>query len=152
MSRNLCNGSTCYFCHGEVRKVGPVHPITQDECGVYFDEYQGMLVADAACVDCEAPYLAWLDGTHVKRRGYASVYPEPRTEEDGSLAIQDLSHRSSFNDEPGTADYPKWVMVRQRGSAWPICTLCGAPLRRPGGDCDRSYEHRATEQQGKASE
>lgn len=145
MSRNLCNGAVCAFCHGRVECVEAARPITKDDCGIYFPDYEGMIVAHAACVDCEAPYLAWLDGTRRRSagRGWGWDYPRPYTE-DGKPVPVDLSHRQAFNDEPGPADYPKHQMVRVR-QPWPKCVVCDAPLRRPGGECDRVYYHKQGE-------
>ncbi len=152
MSRNLCKTS-CDFCDGAVVKVEPDREITKEDCGYYFGEYQGMKVANAACVDCEAPYLAWLDGTGrapTYVHGHNVVWPRPRLEDDGTYAIGDLSHRQSFNDEPGPSDYPKWQMVRARGAPWPKCRECNAPLRSIGGHCDASYNHKQATQSERA--
>lgn len=109
MSRNLCQ-TTCYYCSTEPKLIELPRPITKDEAFVYFDEYEGMLVANAECPLCEAKYLAWIDesgrrpdptyGMMFRRAG--------STNEDGTPVIQDLSFRSSFNDEPGDDDLPKW--------------------------------------------
>jgi len=103
MSRNLLR-TDCWRCHGEVTLSGPSHPITHEECGVLIDEYDGMIVADAACSVCAARYLAWVDERQRKR-------PLPvwlmRRGGDGS-AFFDLSFRSTFNDEPGEEDLPPW--------------------------------------------
>ena len=101
MSRNLgCTG--CAYCLGTVVLVGPVQPITKDQAFVYFPEYEGMLVADAECQRCLAPYLAWVDQRTCVRephRGVWACHGEP---------FFDLSHRSSFDDEPGPKDKPKF--------------------------------------------
>lgn len=119
MSRNLCRVN-CVFCEGDVRPSEAPRPITADEAGVYFSEYEGMLVARAACVYCEAPYLAWIDERRrVKgaRNDYAAV----------GQSHLDLSHYHSFNDEPALEDLPRWriEVVRQRRPA-PRCYWCDA--------------------------
>ena len=60
MSRNLAR-TDCLFCSGDVKIVGAQRPVTRDDCGVYYNEYAGMIVADAECVDCKAKYLAWVN-------------------------------------------------------------------------------------------
>lgn len=100
MSRNLLS-TICYFCNGPVVLEQTPHIVSPDECGPYFEEYQGMRVANARCKDCCALYLAW-------------VTPPP-----GHGPIQyegthyDLSFRSTFDDEPGLADLPKFVIERK---------------------------------------
>lgn len=117
MSRNL-GQITCYFCGAEVRVTGVVHDILPAEAGVYFDEYEGMIVADAECSDCCAEYLAWLDET--KRRRYAAFFlHDRRTDEKGRPV--DLSFRSTFNDEPGPSDMPRYVIVTEKRRA-PVTT------------------------------
>lgn len=122
MSRNL--GQTdCDFCHGEVVLEEPARPITKEDAGAYFEEYakQKLTVAKAHCKECEAPYLAWVDQPGYRRQCRIS---DPRWNQyqgcyDGTHF--DLSHRQSFDDEPGLQDVPKWV-VRQmpvRVMPWP---------------------------------
>src|SRR6185436_19366043 len=72
----------------------------------FFAEYEGMIVANAACVDCEAEYLVWIDGSG--RCGGSRWPGRPLAEESHS----DLSFRSTFNDEPGERDKPRWAVVR----------------------------------------
>jgi hypothetical protein len=107
VSRNL-GRTDCYYCQGEVRPVEEWRPISPTDARGYFDEYQGMPVAAAACVDCEAKYLAW--GWNPNR----SAYPGDAGE------ICDLSFRSTFDDEPGREDLPKWAIrvVRERVGPW----------------------------------
>lgn len=105
MSRNL-SSTTCYFCNHAVTLDEPPRPITEGDAGHYFEEYRGMIVANATCPACEARYLAWLDGTHRARSGW----PRPETDDAGNLTIRDLSFRSSFNDEPGAEDFPKYAV------------------------------------------
>jgi hypothetical protein len=100
VSRNI--GSTsCRFCFGDdtIALEETARPITRDEGRRYFDEYEGMLVANARCSSCLGRYLAWVDGS--KRQG-SSQYPRPHL--DGSFG--DLSFRASFNDEPAPTDLP----------------------------------------------
>lgn len=113
MSRNLGTTDCCSCPRWEpppttVRLVGPVHPITRAEAGSYFDEYEGMLVADAECSECGAKYLAWVDER--PRRRPHGFDREP------CGAFCDLSYRSSFNDEPGEDDVP-------RDRSWPPSRL-----------------------------
>lgn len=119
MSRNLAQ-TDCYFCHGEVKLTGEKRQVVKDDCGVYFAEYEGMIVADAECGDCEAKYLAWVDES--KRVCYRRT-PDP------ARLFEDLSFRSTFNDEPGEEDMPKYkireTITRERigafvtGHPWP---------------------------------
>lgn len=97
MSRNI-GSICCTFCTGRVVLEEPFRRITQEEAGQYYREYMGMPVANAHCEDCEAQYLAWAIST-----GVGSI-------EDHGFC--DLSHRSTFNDEPGPADMPKWKIKR----------------------------------------
>lgn len=84
VSRNLCK-TNCDWCGcDEVDLTGPEHPITPNEAGRYFSQFERLIVADAECVVCGAKYLAWVDS-------------EPR-------GFFDLSYRSSFSDEPEEAD------------------------------------------------
>jgi prepilin-type processing-associated H-X9-DG protein len=142
MSRNL-GRRHCAFCDGHVVTTEEPRLITKDDAGTYFPEFAGMLVSNAACVDCEAPYLAWLDGTHRESGvvGWGWDYPR-HVWVDGNLVPSDLSHRQSFNDEPGPADYPKYQIVRVR-QPWPTCAECGGPLTAHDGRCDRVYSHKA---------
>lgn len=104
MSRNLCK-TNCDWCGcDEVDLTGPEHPITPDEAGRYFSEFERMIVADAECMVCGAKYLAWVDerGREPYRGRYGyHVFNQFASEPCGFF---DLSYRSSFNDEPGEAD------------------------------------------------
>ena len=115
MSRNLCR-TTCYYCDGAVLFVESPRPCTPVDCGLYYDEYEGMLVAHAVCEDCEAQYLAWVDE---RPRVRQSGWPAQFTEDGGHF---DLSFRSTFNDEPGKRDLPRWeietVATRKRLRPW----------------------------------
>lgn len=95
MSRNLCR-TDCDVCGAEPVTLGAIRRITKEDAGRYFHEYQGMLVADAECPDCNARYLAWVKPApgHRETHGfYGPIY-------------YDLSYRSTFNDEPGPEDLP----------------------------------------------
>lgn len=109
MSRNLCR-TDCRYCQGAIFLIEPWRPITRDDCGPYFDEYEGMPVAAAECEACEAKYLAW--GWHGRR--------ESTFEPAGTVC--DLSFRSTFDDEPGADDLPKWdvrrVVTYERVGPW----------------------------------
>ncbi len=100
MSRNLCT-TTCYYCTHNVVMIGPKRPIAVEDCFVYFSEYQGMIVQDAECPCCLAQYLAW-------------VTPAPKytrtTGDDECTTHFDLSFRSTFNDEPGERDLPRYAI------------------------------------------
>ena len=91
--------------------VGPVRPIDRVDAGEYFAEYQGMLVRDAECPCCLAQYLAWVKpapGSHGHAEAVATHY--------------DLSFRSTFNDEPGERDLPRYTVkvrvVYERTGPW----------------------------------
>lgn len=92
-------------------------PITRTDCGVYFDEFEGMLVAFAHCYRCEAKYLAWIDGTK-RKKSFPSHYPFMYPHPNAGMA-QDLSFRSTFNDEPGPNDLPKYkIVVKYEREPW----------------------------------
>ncbi len=105
MSRNLLKDE-CYFCGGAVVLDEERRPITPGEAGVYFAEYEGMLVANARCPDCEAKYLAWVDERTRKQSAYWARGP-------ADCGFMDLSFRSTFNDEPGADDLPRWAIKRR---------------------------------------
>jgi hypothetical protein len=97
VSRNTCNTS-CSICHDDVMLEGEPGPITRDEAGPYFDEYdrQGLVVANASCIGCRAKYLAWVRiGGRFPREPY-----------EGGPPFIDLSFRAAFNDEPAPEDLP----------------------------------------------
>jgi hypothetical protein len=131
MSRNLCR-TDCVFCDGVVRTAETPRPITRFEPGAHFSMFEGMLVAKAACVDCEAPYLAWVDESTCAR---PSTYPRRAAAGESHF---DLSHYHAFNDEPVEADLPKYriQVVRQR-LPWPACYVCARPTWH-----DRCRDHR----------
>ena len=111
MSRNLY-ATLCVPCEHAVELDEDPRPITADDAGPYFDEYEGMTVANAYCPICNAQYLAWVDQSERK------VYPGLRP---GYGQITDLSYRSTFNDEPGKDDRPDydvqkielWLRIRR---------------------------------------
>ena len=110
MSRNLMR-TDCDFCRGRVELVEEPRRVTREDVGAYYETrcgygFAGMVVADAACVDCEAQYLAWVsvedcDGY----RGRLNECPD-------GCRFFDLSFRSTFNDEPGQSDMPRWRVER----------------------------------------
>jgi len=101
MSRNLCQ-TNCDFCDGRVSLEEPPRPIRHYEAGRYYNEFEGMLVADAECNACGAKYLAWVDETTRFKWGFSAR----RAEACDEPPFVDLSFRSTFNDEPGKADMP----------------------------------------------
>lgn len=127
MSRNLCK-TNCDACPAPfVALEETPRPIRKEEAGVYFDEFQGMLVANATCPACEAQYLAWVDERPrkpIRLPGGSMYFPERFVDpEFDSLPYVDLSYRSSFNDEPGGVDdLPKYeveyVFVRVGTKNW----------------------------------
>ena len=109
MSRNI--GKTdCYFCDGDVQMTEAPRDATRGDVGRYYDAsadgfgFAGMVCANAECVDCEAKYLAW-----VSLKLCAGYGAHPRHEDPPFF---DLSFRSTFNDEPGESDMPKWRIMR----------------------------------------
>ncbi len=125
MSRNL-GSILCAFCHGKVTCDGPPRPITAQDCGVYlFNEYKGMIVAEASCVDCLAKYLAWLDDKACSFHFWS--HRTVQIDGHGQIVPSDLSHRASFNAEPAEEDLPRYVIetVRLRKCRWPTCMACG---------------------------
>lgn len=143
MSRNL-GCIDCTFCHGEVKLVEAPRPVTREDVGRYYDThegygYAGMIAANAICVDCCAKYLAWIDLSACV--GYGRYYDRGHR---GDREFIDLSHRSTFDDEPGPEDMPDEIVVRQSvvtsRTPWPKCPGgCGAKARRekpePGDYC-----------------
>lgn len=101
MSRNI-GQRDCYFCPSKVILVEAPRPITDLDCGGYISEYHGMTVANAQCPACLAKYLAWVTGP-------AGSNWNKMPEEEGQTHV-DLSFRSSFNDEPGEDDLPRYVV------------------------------------------
>ena len=108
MSRNCAGGTNCQVCDGHVLHEEAERPIARKEAGPYFEEYEGMLVANAHCRDCEAKYLAWVRGPKSWTYGHmawSNYTPNGHV---------DLSYRSTFNDEPGEADKPVYEIRRCR--------------------------------------
>jgi len=103
VSRNLCS-TECHRCDSEVDLDEAPRFILPTEAGVYFDEFDGMLVANATCPRCGARYLAWC--ADVPGRAY------PRRP-DFDMKYFDLSYRSTFNDEPGPDDLPKPTVLAE---------------------------------------
>lgn len=135
MSRNL-GRTDCYFCYGEVALTEEPRQITRDDCGTYYDTrggygFAGMVVAFAECKDCEAKYLATIDGTACAGYGGHSYY-RPRVSE----PFFDLSFRQSFNDEPGPEDLPAYEMVVTRTrKPIPVCGVCSVRVHDSGYGC-----------------
>lgn len=102
MSRNLMS-VVCVHCGNTPELVEIPHKITENNAGAYFKEFEGMIVAHATCPSCEADYLAWLDESKRVKYPRTKVYP----------VIEDLSYYSTFNDEPGNDDLPKWEIQRE---------------------------------------
>lgn len=92
MARNLARTDCAQCGFSRVKLEQSPRPITHHEVGTYFEEYEGMLVANAHCPVCGTKYLAWVE---ILRRG---LQPNPE------LGYADLSYRSTFNDEPGDKD------------------------------------------------
>lgn len=109
MSRNLCR-TDCYFCNDDVVLVEEPRDITEKEAGAHYETYKGMLVANAECPSCLAKYLAWVNEFRCNAK--------PRHVEWGKFF--DLSFRSTFNDEPGKDDLPKYEiqLVRLRAGRY----------------------------------
>lgn len=107
MSRNL-GQRDCHFCPGDIKLLEAPRPIAREDCGVYFKEYDGMMVAKAHCTACLAKYIAWVSGGMYSNR--------PQLEE--GQTHHDLSFRSTFNDEPGEDDLPRYKvttkLIRER--------------------------------------
>lgn len=133
MARNLMR-TNCDFCDGEVVLTEEPRLITREDCGIYYDTHDGygnagMIVAFAECKDCEAKYLARIDGSACAGYGLHDYYRR-RTD----APFFDLSFRQSFNDEPGSDDLPVYeievVRVRKPN---PICSKCGKRVYRAYG-------------------
>lgn len=76
----------------------------------YWDEYEGMKVANATCPMCAAKYLAWCSESNMHRTRYGGRRLDGL--EPGTFG--DLSFRSSFNDEPGIDDLPLFAVEPRR--------------------------------------
>ena len=118
MSRNL-GRTDCEYCTGAIRALEPPRLARAADVYRYTERYEGRLwLARAACVQCEAQYLAWYNHRPWPRQ---NVVP-PHSEE-----IVDLSFLSTFSDEPGEADTPRWLVRKRvvwerlgpyKGGAW----------------------------------
>jgi hypothetical protein len=160
VSRNL-SSTTCQFCDGEVALDEPARPITKAEAGRYYETregygYAGGLFANATCTVCGAQYLAWVDLSACDGYGSRSYF---RKRESDERPFFDLSHRRSFNDEPGEEDLPDWQIRRDaltpaecaslgavagtavRRAPWPRCAKTGRKMYSVYG-CDCG-DHRA---------
>jgi len=78
-------------------------PVAKKDTGAYYTEYDGMMVADAECPACLAKYLAWVTGP-------AGSNWNSLPKEEGQTHV-DLSFRSTFNDEPGEDDLPRYKVI-----------------------------------------
>jgi hypothetical protein len=99
MSRNI-GQRDCYFCPSKVILIEPPRLVTKEDTGAYQSEFEGMMVANAKCPACLAKYLAWVTGPPG-----SSWNNLPREENQTHV---DLSFRSTFNDEPGEDDLPRY--------------------------------------------
>jgi hypothetical protein len=112
MSRNLLS-KECVHCGDSVKITSPIRPITKEQAGVYYDEFEGMLVASAMCPSCFAEYLAWIDTT-------TCVNPIHRAHGERAEwgSVLDLSYLRSFDDEPHPGDLPTYeiqtIITRHR--------------------------------------
>ena len=114
MSRNLNGCAVCLYCGAVVVPQEEARPVTEEEATRYadqtnghYEEFLGLWVANADCPDCEAKYLAWMSNWPPYEFGHHSHVPRtPRF-------ISDLSFRSTFNDEPGEEDLPKYSIVKE---------------------------------------
>mgnify|MGYP001593036358 FL=1 len=125
MSRNL-GRTDCRFCGGAVIGDEAPRPATRDDLGAHYeDQYAGMLVAYASCLECAAPYLAWVD----ERTRTSPLYHEYDRWARGDDAFFDLSHRHRFSSEPAPEDLPfiRIEVIRRRVPA-PVCGQCCTPL------------------------
>jgi hypothetical protein len=114
MSRNLCQ-TNCDGCgYDGVELLEAPRPIRADECGPYFPEYEGMLVANAECVYCAAKYLAWVNETTRKNKMHYRDWRYPGKEPWDDKPFVDLSWRAAFNDEPAEEDLPEYDVKPQR--------------------------------------
>jgi hypothetical protein len=118
VSRNIGDPG-CRFCRQMTVKLDEsARPIRDSEAGLYYAEYAGGLFANATCVTCGAKYLAWVDLSPCGSFGHLDN--RKRDHE-----FVDLSHRSSFNDEPAEADLPDWY-IDSRALTAEQCASLGA--------------------------
>lgn len=122
MSRNIAEGTRCDRCHKDrvIKLVEDPRTITVEDTGSgMFDEFEGMLVAHAACWICGAKYLAWCDERpRVRPNGWSARVAEPVGRAYQVGGYFDLSYRSTFNDEPGEDDLPPY----DPEAVEPLCT------------------------------
>lgn len=87
--------------------------LTPEDAGRYFDEFEGMKVADAICPACQAEYLAWVEPSENHRETNvpdSSVEIPIEEEKD----FYDLSYRTTFNDETfSPKDLPKYQVKKK---------------------------------------
>lgn len=109
MSRNL-GDTSCRICNDAVRLDEQARPISERDTGAaMFPNYEGLLVANARCRNCDAKYLAWVDAGSNRRLNQG--HWQRRQNDDREFV--DLSFRSSFNDEPGPDDLPSRETLRR---------------------------------------
>lgn len=114
MSRNIAS-VTCEFCKEPVELTEEPRPITANDCGAtYYPAHAGMLVANAQCGLCLAKYLAWVGaGTNPRMTPWWGNAGD-------ETKFFDLSFRSTFNDEPGPDDLPKYRIEKVRVGLWKV--------------------------------
>lgn len=139
MSRNLATTS-CAICPVDtvVLEEAP-RPITREDAYGYFDEYEGMLVANARCPMCLALYLAWVDESPRTKR---SVYAR----EPGEKGYFDLSYRGAFNDEPWIEDLPVFYVAPRADGTFRRVGIIDRDAEAGGYFQARSDDERAAQQ------
>lgn len=128
MSRNLCK-TVCDFCGTEPQMIEKPRPITKEESGCYFDEYAGMLVANADCLACGAKYLGWVTWPDRIHKLHGSLYG------DDPQGLVDMSFRSTFNDEPGPEDLPDFIITKTVVVSKTPVEMCGECGKKRGFSC-----------------
>lgn len=125
MSRNLAR-TDCYFCHStDFRIESPTMSWKDYAKGKYFEkpygsDYGSMTVAIVTCSLCEAKYVGWCNDLRIDnwRRtpggGATLIDTTPSSAED----FNDLSFRSTFNDEPGDLDLPVFRVKNGMRVGW----------------------------------
>jgi hypothetical protein len=122
VSRNLLRTS-CARCQGVVFLDEPARPITEEDAGCYFEEYEGMQVAAATCRWCAARYLAWVESS-------PKLAPIFRRSAEPGLGFFDLSYRSTFNNEASANDLPRVTINFERGELVMRATTPDVPADR----------------------
>lgn len=108
----------CVFCEHAVQTLEPPRLATAADVFCYAHEYRNLWCAKAECPACGARYLAWLNNPWERPRGGPSL---PNGE------VHDLSHLSTFDDEPGDDDLPRWRVERE--TRWTrVATADGSPI------------------------